>query len=139
MTMPAIRRVTAIRVVKDRLVHGSTPMATPAILISLFGLFVFTGGFIDYSDSDSDADPASLAFVIAASVCGLGLLAGGIGLLLLKDLALVFAPFVTLLITALFACHIAVTGDFFPTSLMVILGGVALVLFYRALPSKETL
>jgi len=139
MTMPAIRRVTAIRVVKDRLVNGSTPMATPAILISLFGLFVFTGGFLDYSDSDSDADPASLAFVILASVCGLGLLASGIGLLLLKDLALVFAPFVTLLITALFACHIAVTGDFFPTSLMVILGGVALVLFYRALPSKETL
>ena len=139
MTMPAIRRVTAIRVVKDRLVNGSTPMATPAILISLFGLFVFGGGIIDYSDSDSDADPAGIAFVIAASVCGLGLLAGGIGLLLLKDLALVFAPFVTLLITALFACHIAVTGDFFPTSLMVILGGVALVLFYRALPSKETL
>ena len=139
MTMPAIRRVTAIRVVKNRIVNGSTPMATPAILISLFGLLVFTGGFIDYSDSDSDADPASIAFVIAASVCGLGLLAGGIGVLLLKDLALVFAPFVTLLITALFACHIAVTGDFFPSSLMMILGGVALVLFYRALPSKETL
>ena len=140
MTMPAIRRVTAIRVVKDRIVNGSTPMATPAILISLFGLFVFAGGFIDYSDSDSEtADPAGLAFVILASVCGLGLLAGGIGLIMLKDLALVFAPFVTLLITALFACHIAVTGDFFPTSLMVILGGVALVLFYRALPSKETL
>lgn len=139
MTMPAIRRVTAIRVVKNRIVNGSTPMATPAILISLFGLLVFTGGFVDYSDSDSDADPASIAFVIAASVCGLGLLAGGIGVLLLKDLALVFAPFVTLLITALFACHIAVTGDFFPSSLMMILGGVALVLFYRALPSKETL
>ena len=139
MTMPAIRRVTAIRVVKDRIVNGSTPMATPAILISLFGLLVFTGGFVDYSDSDSDADPASIAFVIAASVCGLGLLAGGIGVILLKDLALVFAPFVTLLITALFACHIAVTGDFFPSSLMMILGGVALVLFYRALPSKETL
>jgi hypothetical protein len=143
--MPAIRRVTAIRVVKDRIVNGSTPMATPAILISLFGLFVFTGGIIDYSDSDSDsdsnsdADPASLAFVIAASVCGPGLLAGGIGVLIFKDLALVFAPFVALLITALFACHIAVTGDFFPTSLMVILGLVALLQFYRALPSKEDL
>jgi hypothetical protein len=141
--MPAIRRVTAIRVVKDRIVNGSTPMATPAILISLFGLFVFTGGIIDYSDSDSDsnsdADPASLAFVIAASICGLGLLAGGIGVLIFKDLALVFAPFVALLITALFTCHIAVTGDFFPTSLMVILGLVALLQFYRALPSKENL
>ena len=139
MTMPAIRRVAAIRGVKDRIVNGSTPMATPAILISLFGLFVFTGGIIDYSDSDSDADPASIAFVIAAGVCGLGLLAGGIGVLILKDLALVFAPFVTLLITALFACHMAVTGDFFPSSLMAIIGVVALVVFYRALPSKETL
>ena len=112
MTMPAIRRVTAIRVVKDRIVNGSTPMATSAILISLFGLFVFTGEIIDYSDSDPDADPANLALVIAASICGLGLLAGGIGVLILKDLALVFAPIVTLLNTALFACDIAVTGTF---------------------------
>ena len=82
---------------------------------------------------------STLAFVIAAGTCGLGLLVGGIGVLLLKELALVFAPFVTLLLTALFACHIAVTGDFFPAGLMVILGLVALVLFYRALPSKENL
>ena len=139
MTISAIRRAVAIRVVKDRIVNGSTPMATPAILISLFGLFVFSGGIIDYSDSDSDADPSSIAFIIAASACGLGLLAGGIGLLILKDLALVFTPFVTLLLTALFACHVAVTGDFFPSSLMVILGLLALVLFYRAVPSKENL
>ena len=139
MTMPAIRRVAAIRVVKDRIVNGSTPMATPAILISLFGLFVFSGGIIDYSDSDSDADPSTLAFVIAAGTCGLGLLVGGIGVLLLKELALVFAPFVTLLLTALFACHIAVTRDFSPSGLIVALGIVALVLFYRALPSKENL
>ncbi len=137
MTMPAIRRVPVIRVVKVRIVNGNTPMATPTILISLFGLFVFSGGIIDYADSD--ADPASIAFVIAAGACGLGLLAGGIGLLMLKDLALVFRPFVTLLLTALFTCHIAVTGDFFPSSLLVILGLVALVLFYRALPSTETL
>ena len=139
MTMPAIRRVAAIRVVKDRIVNGSTPMATPAILISFFGLFVFGGGIIDYSDSDSDADPSTLAFVIAAGTCGLGLLVGGIGVLLLKELALVFAPFVTLLLTALFACHVVVTGAVLPAGLMVILGLVALVLFYRALRSKETL
>jgi uncharacterized membrane protein (UPF0136 family) len=114
-------------------------MAKPAILISLFGFLVFSGGIIDYTDSDSDADPSTLAFVVAAGACGLGLLAGGIGLLLLKDLALVFTPFVTLLLTALFACHVAVTGDFIPSSLMVIIGFVALVLFYRALPSKENL
>ena len=139
MTMPAIRRVAAIRVVKDRIVNVSTPMATPAILISFFGLFVFGGGIIDYSDSDSDADPSTLAFVIAAGTCGLGLLVGGIGVLLLKELALVFAPFVTLLFTALFACHVVVTGAVLPAGLMVILGLVALVLFYRALRSKETL
>ena len=139
MTISAIRRVAAIRVVKERILNGATPMTTPAILISLFGFFVFSGGIIDYSDSDSDADPSTIAFVIAAGACGLGLLAGGIGVLIRQDLALVFAPFVTLLLTALFACHIAVSGDFFPSSLMVILGLVALVLFYRALPSKENL
>jgi uncharacterized membrane protein (UPF0136 family) len=139
MTMPAIRRVAGIRVVKDRIVNGSTPMATPAILISFFGLFVFGGGIIDYSDSDSDADTSTLAFVIAAGTCGLGLLVGGIGVLLLKELALVFAPFVTLLFTALFACHVVVTGAVLPAGLMVILGLVALVLFHRRLRSKETL
>ena len=95
------------------------------------------GGIVGYSDTDTDADTASIAFVIAAGASGLGLLAGGVGVLLRKDVALVFAPFLTLLLTALFACHLAVTWDFFPAGLMVILGLVALVLFYRALPSKE--
>jgi len=114
-------------------------MTTPAILISLFGLFVLGGGIIGYADTDSDADTAGIAFVIAAGASGLGLLAGGVGVLKRKELALVFAPFVTLLLTTLFACHVVVTGDFSPSSLMVILGLVALVLFYRALPSKENL
>lgn len=114
-------------------------MTTPAILISLFGVLMLAGAIIGYTDTDTDADTASVAFVIAAGASGLRLLAGGVGVLRRKDVALVFAPFVTLLLTALFACHLAVTGDFLPAGLMVILGLVALVLFYRALPSKETL
>ncbi len=116
-----------------------TAMATPALLISLFGLLMLGDGIIAISDTDSEDDSASMALAIATGVCGLGLLAGGYGLFRRKDLALVFAPFLTLLITALFACHLIVTGDVIPASLMVILGLVALVYFYRALPSKETL
>ena len=95
------------------------------------------GGIIGYTDSDSDTDTASISFVIATGVSGLGLLVGGVGVLIRKDLALVFAPFVTLLLTALFVCHLAVTGDILPAGFMVILGLVALVFFYRALPAKE--
>ena len=114
-------------------------MATPALLISLFGLLMLGEGIISFRETDSEDDAASMAFAIATGASGLGLLLGGVGVFLRKDLALVFAPFVTLLITALFACHLAVTGDVLPSGLMVILGIVALVLFYRALPSKETL
>lgn len=114
-------------------------MTTPAILISLFGVLMLAGAIIGYTDTDTDADTASVAFVIAAGASGLGLLAGGVGVLKRKELALVFAPFITLLLTKLFACHLAVTGDVLPAGLMVILGLIALVLFYRALPSKETL
>ncbi len=119
--------------------NRGTAMTTPALLISLFGLLLLGDGIIGIRETDSEDDAASMAFVIATGASGLGLLLGGVGVLLRKDLALVFAPIVTFLLTALFACHLAVTGDFLPAGAMAILGLVALVLFYRALPSKETL
>jgi len=124
---------------QSRAYRGATSITTPALLISLFGLLMLGDGIIGIRETDSEDDAASMAFVIATAVSGLGLLVGGLGVFLCKDLALVFAPFITLLLTALFACHSAVTGDFIPAGLMAILGLVALVLFYRALPSKETL
>lgn len=116
-----------------------TAMATPAILISLFGLLMLGDGMIALSDTDAEDDRAGMAFAIATVVTGLGLLIGGLGVFLRNDLALVFAPFLTLLTSALFACHLVVTGEVIPASLMVMLGLVALVYFYRALPAKETL
>jgi hypothetical protein len=111
--------------------------ATPALLISLFGLLMLGDGITGIRESDSEDDAAGMAFVITTGAAGLGLLFGGVGVFLRKDLPLVFTPFATFLFTALFACHVVVTGEVLPAGLMVILGLVALVLFYRALPSKE--
>lgn len=110
-------------------------MTTPAILISLFCLLVLGGGIISYFDT------SSIVSLIAGSAPGVGLLAGGLGVFKRKrkQFWFVFAPFITLLLTVLFACHFVVSGDFIPAGLMAILGLVALVLFYRALPSKESL
>jgi len=108
-------------------------MIPPAILISFFGLTLVGGGIVAYAES------ASIASLVAGGMPGLGLLAGGIGVLKRKEFWLVFAPFLTLLLTLLFICHLVVSGDFIPAGLMGSLGFVALVVFYRALPSKETL
>ena len=68
-------------------------MATPAILISLFGLLVLGGGIIGIRESDSEDDASGMAFVIATGAAGLGLLFGGIGVLIRKDLASGFYAF----------------------------------------------
>jgi len=114
-------------------------MPTPALLISLFGLLMLGDGFFAIRESDSEDHATRMALAIAIGTAGLGLLFGGIGVFLRKDLALVFTPFLTLLSTALFSAHLVVTGDVFPAGAMVMLGLAALVVFYRALPSKETL
>lgn len=74
----------------------------------------------------------------AGSAPEVGLL-GGLGVLKRKQFRFIFAPFITLLFTVSFACHFMVSGDFFPAGQMAILGLVALVLFNRALPSREGL
>ena len=108
-------------------------MTAPGIAIALFVLLVLGGGIIAYLHT------ASVASLIAGGTPGFGLLVGGLGVLKRKEFWLVFAPFLTLLLTVLLAGHLAVSREFMPTGLMGIFGLVALVLFYRALPSKETL
>jgi len=107
-------------------------MTAPGIVILLFGLLVLGGGIIGY------ATAGSVASVIAGSAFGLGLLASGVGVLRRKELGFVFAPFITVLLTAFFAYRLVLSGDFIPSGLMGILGLVALVL-YCALPAKESL
>jgi len=105
-------------------------MTAPGIVILLFGLLVFGSGIIGYTNT------ASFASLVGGSASGLGLLASGLGVLRRKELGFVFAPFITLLLTAFFAYRLVLSGDFIPSGLMGILGLVVLVL-YCALPAKE--
>jgi len=107
-------------------------MTAPGIVILLFGLLVLGGAIIGYTNA------ASIASLIAGSAVGLGLLASGLGVLRRKELGFVFAPLLTLLLTAFFAYRLVLSGDFIPFGLMGVLGLVALVL-YCALPAEESL
>ena len=107
-------------------------MRLPGIVVLVYGLFVLGGGIFGY------ATAGSIASVIAGSTFGLGLLASGLGVLRRKELGFVFAPFITVLLTAFFAYRLVLSGDFIPSGLMGVLGLVALVL-YCALPAKESL
>jgi uncharacterized membrane protein (UPF0136 family) len=107
-------------------------MTAPGIVILLFGLLVLGGGIIGYTNT------ASFASLIGGSASGLGLLASGLGVPRRKELGFVFAPFITLLLTAFFASRLVLSGDFIPSGLMGVLGLVALVL-YCMLPAKENL
>ena len=107
-------------------------MTAPGIVILLFGLLVLGGGIIGYTNT------ASIASLLAAGASGLGLFASGLGVLRRKELGFVFAPFITLLLTAFFAYRLVLNGDFIPSGLMGILGFVALIL-YCSLPAKESL
>ena len=107
-------------------------MTAPGIVILLFGLLVLGGGIIGY------ATAGSVASVIAGSAFGLGLLVSGLGVLRRKELGFVFAPLITLFLTAFFAYRLIQSGDFIPSGLMGVLGLVALVL-YCTLPGKESL
>jgi uncharacterized membrane protein (UPF0136 family) len=107
-------------------------MTVPGIVISLFGFPVVGGGIIGYTNT------ANIASLMAGSAAGLGLLASGLGALRRKELGFVFAPFVSVLLTAFFAYRLVLGGDFVPSCLREILGLVALVL-YCALPAKESL
>jgi len=98
-------------------------MTATGIVISLFGLLVLGGGII------GNTNTANIASLIAGSASGLGLLASGLGVLRRKELGFVFAPFITVLLTAFFAYRLVLSGDFIPSGLMGILGLVALVLY----------
>jgi uncharacterized membrane protein (UPF0136 family) len=105
-------------------------MTAPGIVILLLGFLVLGGGIIGYISA------GSMTSLISGSTFGLGLLASGLGVLRRKELGFVFAPLITLLLTAFFAYRLVLSGDFIPSGLMGVLGLVGLVL-YCAMPAKE--
>jgi len=106
-------------------------MTAPGIVILLLGLLVLGGGIVGYTRA------GSMTSLVGGSASGLGLLGSGLGVLRRKELGFVFAPFITLLLTAFFAGRLVLSGDFIPSGLMGIFGFVALVL-YCSLPAKES-
>ena len=106
-------------------------MTGPGIVILLFGLLALGGGIIGYTSG------GNLTSLIAGSTLGLGLLISGLGVLRSKEPGFVFAPLLTLSLTAFFAHPVLQSGDFIPFGLMGILGLVALALYF-ALPTKES-
>ena len=107
-------------------------MTGPGIVIAVYGLVVLITAIISYLTA------GNVSFLIAGCAFGFGLVGSGLGVLRRKELGFVFAPFITLLLTAFFAYRLVLNGDFIPSGLMGILGLVALVL-YCSLPAKEGL
>ena len=106
-------------------------MKVPGIVIAVYGLVVLTTAIISYLTA------GSVSFLIAGCVFGFGLVASGLGVLRRKELGFVFAPLLTLLLTAFFAHRLVQSGDFIPFGPMGALGLVALILC--VLPAKESL
>ena len=99
-------------------------MTWPGIVILLFGLLVLGGGIIGYTNT------ASMASLIASSAFGIGLLASGLGVLRRKELGFVFAPVLTVLVTAFFGYRSTRIGEFIPSGLVAILSLVTLFLYF---------
>lgn len=106
-------------------------MTVPGIVIALFGILVLGAGIIGYLES------TGIAHVIAGGGSGLGLVAGGLGVLKRKEFWLVFAPFLTLMTVLFFAHSFFISDQFTVSSLMAAIGTLALILFYGDLSSKE--
>lgn len=99
-------------------------MKAPGIVTLLFGLLVLGGGIIGYTTA------GSMASLIAGSAFGLGLLASGLGVLRGKNMGFLFAPLLTLFLTAFFAYRFALSGEFMPSGLMGVISLVALALYF---------
>ena len=99
-------------------------MRAPGIVILLYGLLVLGGGIIGYTAS------GSMASLIAGSAFGLGLLASGLGVLRGKEMGLLMAPLLTVLLTVFFGYRFAQGGELIPSGVMGVLGLVALILYF---------
>jgi uncharacterized membrane protein (UPF0136 family) len=99
-------------------------MRGPGTVILLYGLVVLGGGVIGYNTT------GGMASLMAASACGIGLLASGVGVLREKNMGFIIAPSLTVLLTTFFGYRFAQSGKFIPSGLMGVLGLVALTLYF---------
>ena len=106
-------------------------MTAPGIVILLFGLLVLGSGIIGYTNT------ASFASLVGGSASGLGLVASGLGVLRRKELGFVFAPVLTVLVTAFFGYRSTRIGEFIPSGLVAVLSLVTLFLYFLPRGKKD--
>jgi len=106
-------------------------MKGPGIVILLFGLLVLGSGIIGYTTA------GSMASLTAGSAFGFGLLASGLGVLRRKELGFVFAPVLTVLVTAFFGYRSTRIGEFIPSGLVAVLSLVTLFLYFLPRGKKD--
>jgi len=103
----------------------------PGIVIAVYGLVVLITAIISYLTA------GSVSFLIAGCAFGLGLLVSGLGVLRSKELGFVFAPVLTVLVTAFFGYRSTRIGEFLPSGLVAVLSLVTLFLYFLPRAKKD--
>ena len=106
-------------------------MKVPGIVIAVYGLVVLTTAIISYLTA------GSVSFLIAGCAFGFGLMASGLGVLRRKELGFVFAPVLTVLVTAFFGYRSTRIGEFIPSGLVAVLSLVTLFLYFLPRGKKD--
>ena len=106
-------------------------MKAPGIVIAVYGIVVLTTAIISYLTA------GSVSFLIAGCASGFGLVASGLGVLRRKELGFVFAPVLTVLVTAFFGYRSTRIGEFIPSGLVAGLSLVTLFLYFLPRGKKD--
>ncbi len=106
-------------------------MKVPGIVIAVYGLVVLATAIISYVTA------GSVSFLIAGCVFGFGLVGSGLGVLRGKELGFVFAPVLTVLVTAVFGYRSTRIGEFIPSGLVAGLSLVTLFLYFLPRGKKD--
>ena len=106
-------------------------MTGPGIVIAVYGLVVLITAIISYLTA------GSVSFLIAGCAFGFGLVASGLAVLRRKELGFVFAPVLTILVTAFFGYRSTRIGEFIPSGLVAVLSLVTLFLYFLPRGKKD--
>ena len=106
-------------------------MKAPGIVIAVYGLVVLITAINSYLTA------ASMSFLIAGCAFAFGLVASGLGVLRRKELGFVFAPVLTVLVTAFFGYRSTRIGEFVPSGLVAVLSLVTLFLYFLPRGKKD--
>ena len=106
-------------------------MKAPGIVIAVYGLVVLTTAIISYLTA------GSVSFLIAGCAVGFGLVGSGLGVLRRKELGFVFAPVLTVLVTAFLGYRSTRIGEFLPSGLVAGLSLVTLFLYFLPRGKKD--